>query len=454
MLIETDNLKLRQKLLFGMGDIAGTFSYTIIGFFYLYFLTDIIGLRPAYAGAAILVGKLWDAVTDPMIGSISDRTDSRWGRRRIFLLFGTLPLGLTFLALWVIPNTLSQGQLFTYATITYMLHMTAITAVMVPYQTLISEISIDYDERTSLVGYRMLFSIFGGLVAVILPKIIMDLYHIEATGFIIMGVIFGICIGIAPIFPFLGCKERKYSNSRTTSYLKDLVLIWRNKPFRYVLMMFLVTWTAINLLQTMFMYFFKYWLGMEDKFEIIVGMIFIVATILIPFWVKASSKIGKKKSYILGMGLLGIFIILVIFVPQGALGLTLIMSFFIGIGVSAAHVIPHSIIPDSIDFGQLQTGERKEGIYYGVLTFVQKLGTAIAIGFSGLILDKVGYVPDVVQSPEVLLSIRILQGPVPGILLLIGILCIYFYPIDKKAYNEMQVEINQNMQRKADADNA
>lgn len=448
------NLKLHQKFFFGIGDITGTFSNTIIGFFYLYFLTDIIGLRPAYAGAAILIGKLWDAVTDPMVGSISDRTDTRWGRRRVFLLFGTLPLTLTFLALWIVPNTLSQGQLFIYAAITYMLHMTAITAVMVPYQTLISEISIDYDERTSLIGYRMLFSIFGGLIGVILPKIIMDSYQVENTGFIIMGIIFGICIGIAPIFPFLGCRERKHNNSKKSSYLKDLIFVWKNKPFRYVLIMFLMTWTAINLLQTMFMYFFKYWLNMEDKFEIIVGMIFIIATILIPFWVKTSSKIGKKKSYILGMGLLSLSVLLVIFVPQGALTLTLIICFFIGIGVSAAHVIPHSIIPDSIDFGQLQTGERKEGIYYGVLTFVQKLGTAGAIGLSGLTLDKVGYVPDVVQTSKVLLSIRLLQGPVPGILLLVGIICIYFYPIDKRIYNEMQIQIDQNRERKVESNNA
>lgn len=451
---ETNNLKLYQKLFFGMGDISGTFSNTIIGFFYLYFLTDTVGLRPAYAGAAILIGKLWDAVTDPMMGSLSDRSHTRWGRRRAFLLFGTLPLGLTFFLLWVVPNNLSQTQLLIYAAITYMLHMTSVTAVMVPYQTLLVEISIDYDERTSLIGYRMLFSIFGGLVAVILPKTIMDIFQIESTGFRVMGIIFGICIGIAPIFPFIGCKERGYQSVRSSSYLKNLQSIWKNKPFRYVLLMFLTTWTAINLLQTMFMYFFKYWLKMEDKFEIIVGMIFIVATILIPFWVKISKKIGKRKSYIWGMGFLGLCIISIVFIPQGVLGLTLFVAFLIGIGISAAHVIPHSIIPDSIDYGQLQTGERKEGMYYGVLTFIQKLGTAGAIGLSGLLLDWAGYVPDVSQSSNVLLTIRVLLGPVPGILLLIGILCIYYYPIDRKAYDEVQRQIKQNNQRRAETNNA
>ncbi len=447
-------LKLYQKIFFGMGDISGTFSNTIIGFFYLFFLTDIVGLRPAYAGAAILLGKLWDAVTDPMVGNISDRTNSRWGRRRAFLLFGTLPLGITFFMLWIIPGNLSQFQLFLYATITYMFHMTSITAVMVPYQTLTGEMTLDYNERTSLIGYRMLFSIFGGLVAVILPKTIMDAFQVKSTGFIIMGIVFGICIGIAPIFPFLGCKEKKYTNSQNTSYIKDLLSIWKNKPFRYVLMMFLMTWTAINLLQTMFMYFFKYWLMMDDKFEIIVGLIFIVATLLIPFWVIVSKKIGKKNAYILGMGFLGICIIGIIFIPQGLLWLTLLMAFLIGIGISAAHVIPHSIIPDSIDYGQLQTGERKEGIYFGILTFVQKLGTAAAIGFSGLLLDWMGYVPDITQSPKVLLTIRTLLGPVPGILLLIGILCIYFYPINKKVYDEMQQKISSNNQGKVETNNA
>ncbi|EOD00733.1 MFS transporter [Caldisalinibacter kiritimatiensis] len=442
MTIKTEQkLKIHQKILFGIGDLAGCLSNTIIGFFYLFYLTDVVGLRPAYAGAAILLGRIWDAITDPLIGNISDRTNSRWGRRRVFLLFGSIPLGLTFFLLWTVSKNWTQFEMFIYTTITYIIHMTALTSVMVPYQTLTAEMTNDYDERTSLTAYRMLFSILGGLVGVIVPKLIVDGYSSDIKGFLIMGIVFGISVGLAPLFPFLGGRERGKPIKSSFSVKKDIKTIWENKPFRFILLMFLMTWTAINLLEAMFMYFFKYWLKLDNQFEIIVGLIFIVAAIFIPFWVKVSKHQGKRRAYILGIGFFGICIIGITFIQPGMLVTTFIMASLIGIGVSAAHVIPHSIIPDSIDYGQVQTGEQREGMYYGVLTFLQKVGTASAIGISGMVLDYVGYIPDTVQSSQVLWTIRILLGPIPGIFLLIGIICIYFYPIDRNMFQEMILEM-------------
>lgn len=442
MIKETEKLKVHQKILFGAGDLAGCLSNTIIGFFYLYYLTDAVGLRPAYAGAAILIGRVWDAITDPLIGNLSDRTSSRWGRRRIFLLLGSVPLGLTFFLLWTVSKNLSQIQMFFYTTISYMLHMTALTVIMVPYQTLTAEMTTDYDERTSLTAYRMVFSILGGMVGVIMPKIIVDNFPKETIGFLTMGLVFGIVIGTAPIFPFIGGQEKGEPVKASFSFKNDIKIIWNNRPFRFVLLMFLATWTAINLLETMFMYFFKYWLKMDNQFEIIVGLIFIIAALFIPMWVKISELWEKRRAYILGIGFLCLCIISIILIQPGIKWLTYIISALIGIGISAAHVVPHSIIPDSIDYGQLQTGDQREGMYYGVLTFIQKVGTATAIGLSGALLDLMGYVPDVTQTNTVLWTIRILLGPIPGILLLIGIVCIYNYPIDRKMYEDILNKID------------
>jgi glycoside/pentoside/hexuronide:cation symporter, GPH family len=441
MITQTRKIKVYQKLLFGAGDLAGCFANTIIGFFYLFYLTDMVNLRPAYAGAAILVGRVWDAVTDPIMGMISDRTRSRWGRRRVFLLFGSIPLGLSFFLLWTIPEGLTQFQMFLYASLSYMLHMTALTAIMVPYQTLIVEMTSDYDERTSLTAYRMIFSILGGLVAVVLPKMIVDRYSGSTMGYLIMAMVFGICIGSAPLMPFIGCRENSTPSTTPFSPLKDFNKVWNNRPFRFIFFMFLCTWTAINMLETMFMYFFKYWLKMDNQFDLIMGLIFIVAALFLPVWVKISSKVGKKSAYMLGVGFLGICILAVIFIQPSTAWPVYIMAILIGVGISAAHVMPHSIIPDSIDFGQMQTGQQLEGMYYGFLTFLQKIGTASAIGLSGIVLDLMGYVPGALQSGKVLWSIRILFGPVPGLLLLAGILCIYYYPIDRKMYSEMRKQI-------------
>jgi glycoside/pentoside/hexuronide:cation symporter, GPH family len=376
-----------------------------------------------------------------MMGMISDRTRSRWGRRRVFLLLGSLPLGLSFFLLWIIPTGFTQFEMFLYATVSYMLHMTALTAVVVPYQTLTVEMTSDYDERTSLTAYRMIFSILGGLVGVVLPKMIVDGYSVQTAGYLMMAIVFGLCIASAPLFPFAGCRENGVPTNTPFSPIKDFKRVWNNKPFRFILFMFLSTWTAINMLETMFMYFFKYWLKMDNQFDMIMGLIFIVAAIFLPVWVKISSKTGKKNAYMLGVGFLGICIFGVIFIQPASELPIYIMSFLIGIGISAAHVMPHSIIPDSVDFGQVQTGLQAEGMYYGFLTFLQKIGTASAIGLSGIILDLVGYMPGVTQTGEVLWTIRILFGPVPGLMLLIGILCIYYYPIDRKMYGEMRKQI-------------
>jgi sugar (glycoside-pentoside-hexuronide) transporter len=442
-MIKENKLAFYQKIFYGAGELSGCLSNTIIGFFYLYYLTDIVKLQPALAGIAILIGKLWDSFADPLFGSISDRTKSRWGRRRVYLLLGTLPLGFSFFLLWILSPHWSQTQMFLYATISYIFHMTSLTAIVIPYQTLTAEMSSDYDERTSLIGFRMAFNVVGSLSGVVIPKIITGGFSTPQSGFFIMGIVFAFILGSAPFFPFMGCRENLSANNKNTPLsLKDnLKEIWNNKPFKWILVMFLFTWTAINLLQTMFIYFFKYWMNMENSFNTIIAVIFITSALFIPLWVKLSKSRGKRITYIIGVGFLGICIISIIFFNAKMTTAIYVMAIFIGIGMAAAHVMPHTIIPDSIDYGEYLTGERHEGLYFGFLTFVQKVGTAAAIGFSGIVLQYAGYNAGAQQSSTVLWTIRILFGPVPGIFLIIGIICIYFYPIDKKMYSKIHKKI-------------
>ncbi|MBA1335322.1 MAG: Sodium:galactoside symporter family protein [Firmicutes bacterium] len=436
-----EKLPVISKLFFGAGDLGGSLSATIVGLFYLYFLTDVTGLRPALAGTAILIGRVWDAVTDPVIGAVSDRTVSKWGRRRVYLLFGFVPFGITFFMLWAIPKGLGQLGLFLYATLTFVLHMTAFTVIQVPYQTLTAEMTTDYDERTSLTAYRMAFSIIGGLIAAIIPWMIISGFSIKAYGFMAMGGVFSIAIGMAPLFPLVGCRESGSGACASFSLVKGVRLMWNNKPFRLVLVMFLVTWTAIDLLQVMFVYFLQYWLGMEAQLESIFGLIFIVAIFFLPMWVYVSGRLGKRLAYIIGVGSLGLVLTALIFLKPGMVAMVYVLAFLAGIGVSAAHIMPHSIIPDCIEYDRLMTGQRREGLYYGYTTFLQKVATAVAVGLSGMILDKAGYVAGADQPARVLWTIRILLGPVPGIMFVIGIMSMYYYSIDRKRHHELTFEL-------------
>lgn len=438
-----NKLTLHQKIFYGAGELSGCFSNTIIGFFYLYYLTDIVKLQPALAGIAILIGKVWDSFADPLFGVLSDRTNSRWGRRRVYLLFCSVPLGFSFFLLWILSPHWSQTQMFIYATISYIFHMTSLTTIVIPYQTLTAEMSSDYDERTSLIGYRMAFNVVGSLGGVVLPKMITGGFSTPQSGFFVMGLVFAFILGSAPLFPFMGCRENLSVTNKNTakSLSKNLRDLWKNKPFRYILVMFLFTWTALNLLQTMFLYFFKYWMNMENKFNTIMAVIFLASAVFIPLWVKLSKIKGKRASYIVGVGFLGVCIVSIIFFNSTMTIAMYPMAVFIGIGLAAAHVMPHTIIPDSIDYGQYLTGERQEGLYFGFLTFIQKIGSASAIGASGIILQFAGYNAGAAQSSTVLWVIRILFGPVPGLFFLIGMICIYFYPIDKKLYSKMHSKI-------------
>lgn len=431
-----------RKWFFGAGDTAATLSHTIIAFFFLIYLTDVIGIRPALAGSVVLIGKIWDAVTDPLVGHISDNTRSRFGRRRIYLIAFALPLGVSFFFLWALPQGLPEMSVFVLASLAYMLHMTFVTLVMVPYQAILPEMVEDYDQRTSFTAYRMLFSILGGLLAVAIPDIIIGGYADKYKGFMFMAVIFAVLISIAPLFPFFGTyeKERVIPRQKFPGFRAYLKPILSNVPFRLSILIYFFTWSGIALVEAMFLYFFTYWLRREDLFLIIVALLFILAAAFLPIWVKLSEKLEKRTAYMIGISELAVALIFVIFItPQTPVWMIFVLVVFLAFGVSAAHVMPHTLIPDCIDYGTMVSGKRAEGVYYGLVTFFQKLGVAVVIWISGLVLDLSGYVnPEVygeaIQPDSALLAIRIMQGPAPAVVLLMGIMFIVIYPISRNKH--------------------
>ncbi|HRX43373.1 MAG TPA: MFS transporter, partial [Clostridia bacterium] len=342
-----------RKWFFGAGDTAATLSHTIISFFFLIYLTDVIGIRPALAGSVVLIGKIWDAVTDPLVGHISDNTRSRLGRRRFYLATFALPLGISFFFLWALPQGMSETGVFILASLAFMLHMTFVTLVMVPYQAILPEMVDDYDQRTSFTAYRMLFSILGGLLAVAIPDIIVGGYADKYKGFMLMAVIFAVIIAIAPLFPFFGTyeKQREVQRQKFPGFKTYLKPIFSNVPFRLSILIYFFTWSGIAMVEAMFMYFFTYWLRREDLFLIIVATLFILAAVFLPIWVRISEKLEKRTAYMIGILELAISLILVIFIkPDTPVWMIFALVVFLALGVSAAHVMPHTLIPDCIDY--------------------------------------------------------------------------------------------------------
>jgi GPH family glycoside/pentoside/hexuronide:cation symporter len=427
--------------LYGAGDTGFSLTTTIIGAYFAIFLTDVVGIAPRAAAAAIFIGRSWDYVNDPLVGHISDRTRTRWGRRRPFLLFGSLPFALSFTLMWWRPPWESDFALAIYYAMAYVLFDAAATFVYMPYFALTPELTSDYDERTALTSYRMFFSIFGSLIAFIIPLMIVGAFTPENAGRVLaMGLIFGIASALPLWFTFFGTRERQeYMRQERPGLVQSFRAALKNRPFVFGLIIFLLTWVAVDILQSTLLYFVKYGVQREPQSDLIMGAIFITAILALPFWERASRRWSKRWAYIAGIAFWAIVqIVMITLNPSSDMKLLLFLCVLAGIGVAAAHVIPWAIIPDAIEWGEWQTGERHEGIFYSLITLIKKASSSIAIPLVLLLLDVTGYVPNASQQPaSALLGIRIVVGPIPAALLCTGILFAFLYPLSREKHAQV-----------------
>lgn len=440
-----EKLTRRQKIIYGIGDIGFSLTGTIIGAYFAIFLTDVVGINPAIAAVAIFVGRTWDYVNDPLFGHLSDRTRTRWGRRRPFLLVGALPYAIAFALMWWRPPLQSDHSLAIYYAIIYVFYDAAATFVYMPYYALTPELTSDYDERTSLTTTRMFFSILGGLVAFTIPMMIIGvLSSANAQRVLLMGVIFAVISAIPLLIVFFKTKERSdYLLQEQPSLRQSIRAAWGNKPFIFGMFIFLFTWVSFDILQTILLFFIKYVLRQEANSDLIMGVIFVTAICALPIWNYASRRLNKRLAYIVGIAFWAVVqLVLVTIQPSIGLGPILFLCVLAGIGVGAAHVLPWSIIPDAIEWGELKIGERHEGMFYSLITLSQKVASSIAIPLALLVLSGTGYIPNSLEQPaSAILGIRIVAGPIPAALLCIGILFAALYPLGRDSYTHITQEL-------------
>lgn len=452
----TDNgsrkLTFREKFSFGIGDTMGTFGTSVIGLFYLKYLTDILGLGAVLAGIVMLVTQLYTAVSDPFIGQLSDSTHTRWGRRRFYILFFTIPTGITYYLLWAIPYQLPEDIKFILAIVSSIVYFTFFTLVTVPYATLTVEMTDDYDERSRLTSYRMFVSIIGGLIAIALPYILipdMAANNIKDVhgGFLLTGLIIALIIGTVPFITYFGCKERssyKPIPGGIKMMLRTYKEMWKNAPFRNITLSYMFTWGGFMIMQSFFQFYLQSYMGIEDTYVMlsIVVLLFVAAAGFLPVWLYLMRKIGKKASYNIGMAALALCSMLIMLVQPGNLLFVYILVFLMSFGVSAAHVVPLSIIPDTIDISRLKSGYDTEGLYYGFQAFVQKAAVAGFTGLAGIALGWAGYVKiedlgaNDAQPLSAIWAIRLLFSAIPALFMGIGVVFMFFMKLDRKQHEQ------------------
>ena len=435
-------LPFKTNILYGMGDFGFSMNNSIITAFFAVFMVTVVGMPPGFVAIILFVGRSWDFVNDLLVGYISDRTRTRWGRRRPFLLFGAIPFGLSFMLLWMSPN-FDQTSLVIYYSAAYLVYEAFATFVYMPYFALTPEITEDYDERTKLISFRMMFNIIGSLTAYILPLLIVgnDWNLATSQSVLVMSMVAGVIAAI-PIFGvFFGTKEKEeFQRESLPKFWPSLKAAFKNKPFVFSALMYLFTWMAIVVIESNLQFFILHIIQRPAQNIIIMVSIFVTAIFALPVWNWVSKNWNKRMAYIIGVGFWAfVMIVLIMMTPQTPFWLILIFCVMAGVGVSAGQVLPWAIIPDAIEWQEWHTGERNEGMFYSLVTLMGKIGMAVAQPLSLLILQFMNFQEGqaAVQPASALLGIRLVVGPIPAVFLITGIMIALFYPLGRTQYNKI-----------------
>ena len=439
---EQQKVPLWRKLVYGSGDLGFSMNNSIITAFFSVFMVTVVGMPPGLVAIIFIIGRSWDFINDPIIGHLSDRTRTRWGRRRPFLLFGAIPFGLSFTLLWLGPDFNRTG-LIIYYSLAYIVYEALATTVYMPYFALTPELTDDYDERTKLTSFRMMFNIIGSLTAYILPLLIIGNDWTQATeqGVLTMAFVAAGIAAVPLLIVFFGTKEKEeYQKESLPKFFPSLKAAFKNRPFVFGAMMYLFTWMTIIVVESNLQFFIIHIVERQSQSMIIMVSIFVTAIFALPIWNWVSKNWNKRYAYISGVAFWAVvMMVLITLTPETPFWLIIILCVLAGIGVSAAQVLPWSIIPDAIEWEEWQTGERNEGMFYSLITLMGKIGMAIAQPISLLLLQIMGFKEgqNVVQSARGLLGVRLVIGPLPALLLTSGIVMAIFYPLSRKQHHEI-----------------
>jgi len=433
-------LSLKVKLSYGVGDFGTNVVLQFISIMYLFFLTDVYGINPATAGIILLVARLWDAITDPMMGSVIDATRSRWGKKRPYLLFGAIPLGISFFLLFSGPS-FDASLRVVWALGTYILFNTAMTVVNIPYSSLTVSITHDADERTSLTTWRMAFALLGTLIAGGLGSMLVDALGGGQAGFRSMGILNGVLLSALILVTFFGVREvPAIKGHESPRLLANIKAVFSNRPYLILVAGSFFVLTAVNLLAGIVKYFFTYNISEKGWDTIGLAALFVSALLFLPLLRVISEKQGKKSAYLIA---LSVFVLSLASLYLAGTTIPLIIALFVlcGLGISSIFLMPWSMVADTIEYAELHKGIRPEGAMYGYFLFMIKCSQASAGFLQGMVLETAGYKANLAQSEQALHAIRIVMSILPAGLVLIGLLIILRYPITQEYHRRLLADI-------------
>jgi glycoside/pentoside/hexuronide:cation symporter, GPH family len=440
----------REKVAFGLGDMANNLSYTALQFYLVFFLVTVAGLPAAWAGVIYFVARASNAIADFTVGVISDRARSRFGRRRVFLLAGAVPLGIAFALLWQVPGMSGAALVAYYLVITVAFNI-VFSLVSIPYNALMPEMTQSYDERTQLSGYRIVLSFVGNLLAAAGVALIVDSLYggtaEYATSYPVMGLVFGAVTTVLVLITFAGTRERVAGEAAAvpggiTGAIRSL---WRVREMRLAIGLFIANQIAADLFMTIVIFYIKDVMAVDaDLTFVIMAIPLVVAVVSAPLWVVVGERAGKRRAYLIAGTYFILPLLALLVAPAGQLWLLVVIAVFAGVGMSATQVLPWSILPDVVEVDEYENGVRREGMFFGTTLFLYKVCSAVAVGAGTAMLGALGYVEGgeaAAQPGSAVLGVRLLAGIGPAVFMVLAMLCARAMPLTRERFEEIKALI-------------
>jgi GPH family glycoside/pentoside/hexuronide:cation symporter len=452
MTTDSSRLSAKEKLGYGLGDTASHFVWDMVGFWILIFYTDTFGISAAAAGTIMLIARFWDMASDPLMGVISDRTRTRWGKFRPYILWMAVPYGVLAVLAFSTPDLGQTGKVI-YAAVTYLLLMTAYTAINLPYSSLGAVMTSDSYERTSLNTYRFICAFIGQLIV---SGLALTLAHTfgggdSARGYRLTVTLFAVIAFVLFLITFFTTKERiQPPRSQQDSLKQDLRILFRNRPWIILATVGIISFVMFALQNLSMAFYFKYYVGREESVQLfnVVGSVALI--VALPISKPLAERFGKRNVFIGSSILSGTFFSLLYLPGADSVGWLYTLNVLGKMAYAPAVPLLWTMIADAADYGEWTSGRRATGLFFSAATFAQKGGWGIGGALAGWLLAGFGYVEQAAQQTALAITgIKLLISVFPGLLYISCAFVLIFYTIDQATCDTMKRELDERREREA-----